>query len=410
MTVYRPCGYLPRRLVGLALALVLGLATFGATPFDPTHGSLQSRTKDTAGADAPAVSAGQPPPTTQAPTTPTTQPGRASEPPTTPATQPLSTTGTATTPPIQPSPTTRTPTRNTSYSQEAVLLVIVILALLALLFWFLLKWSHRLDQASYLGSVYHESVQDFEYKRLATVPTEKLQKEEYHREITQDNDWLALHEQPRPPSVPDPFSRRGTRPPGLGLGSVVPPPGGLGRIGLQRGGDSPDQPMSPEDAEAQRLKIKEASQLWDDYDRANDDWRREVETEANLRYRKDLALARVQAQKRAELATDVDLSVLRGRGAEFVLEFTTVVVIIFAAVVLGVLDILGTEQIGTLLAAIAGYVLGRATTRGRSTADDRLVLVEGQRQKEKEKEKQTEKEKTGTGDQKAIGNAALKPN
>ena len=59
----------------------------------------------------------------------------------------------------------------------------------------------------------------------------------------------------------------------------------------------------------------------------------------------------------------VDLSVLRGRGAEFVLEFTTVVVIIFTAIVLGILHILDNQQIGTLLAAIAGYVLGRATTR-----------------------------------------------
>jgi hypothetical protein len=65
---------------------------------------------------------------------------------------------------------------------------------------------------------------------------------------------------------------------------------------------------------------------------------------------------------------NVDLAVLRGRGAEFVLEFTTIVVLIFAAIALGILGILETQQIGTLLAAIAGYVLGRASTRTRGAS------------------------------------------
>ena len=39
------------------------------------------------------------------------------------------------------------------------------------------------------------------------------------------------------------------------------------------------------------------------------------------------------------------------------------VVIIFSTVVLGIVGILKEQQIGTLLAAIAGYVLGKATTR-----------------------------------------------
>jgi len=49
-----------------------------------------------------------------------------------------------------------------------------------------------------------------------------------------------------------------------------------------------------------------------------------------------------------------------------VLEFTAIVVIIFAAVILGVLGLLGDQQIGTLFAAIAGYVLGKSVARGRS--------------------------------------------
>ena len=80
-----------------------------------------------------------------------------------------------------------------------------------------------------------------------------------------------------------------------------------------------------------------------------------------------------QAEKRGKSAArDAELSVLRGgRGPEFVLEFTAVVVIVFAATALGILRILDTQQLGTLLAAIAGYVLGRATSRGGATASER---------------------------------------
>jgi hypothetical protein len=46
-------------------------------------------------------------------------------------------------------------------------------------------------------------------------------------------------------------------------------------------------------------------------------------------------------------------------------------VIIFATIVLGILGILETQQIGTLLAAIAGYVLGRATSRTRSGTSEK---------------------------------------
>jgi hypothetical protein len=75
---------------------------------------------------------------------------------------------------------------------------------------------------------------------------------------------------------------------------------------------------------------------------------------------------------------DVDIAVFRGRGPSFVLEFTAVVVIIFAAMILGVLDKLHAEQLGTLLAAIAGYVLGRATA-GASQGETQTRL-EGQPQ------------------------------
>jgi len=94
-------------------------------------------------------------------------------------------------------------------------------------------------------------------------------------------------------------------------------------------------------------------------------------------FQDDLKAAEVAAQKQARRALTVDFSALRGRGPEFVLEFTAVVVIIFAAVILGVVERLSSEQIGTLLAAIAGYVLGKGATRSRSGSGGEQAAVQG---------------------------------
>lgn len=246
--------------------------------------------------------------------------------------------------------------RNTDYSWEAVFLVALMLSLLGLLFWLLLRYSHQLEQASYLGKVYGESVQDFEYKRLASAPAERFQSGDYYREVMRDGEWLARNPQPEPEETIREIVGYfpGTPPPGLNLR----PGSGLPSAGMPSRGFSRGESDDP----AERQKTSRAIQK---FEQERNAWTAKVEAEAEARYARDLQEARKQAKKNARSATNVDLSVLRGRGAEFVLEFTAVVVIIFAAVVLGVLDILDSQQIGTLLAAIAGYVLGRATTRTR---------------------------------------------
>jgi hypothetical protein len=169
------------------------------------------------------------------------------------------------------------------------------------------------------------------------------------------------------------------RPPDFMQAQLLVPPGAWppGAFPMQATstGTGDGRAKSPEDREAENA-----------YWHQENEWRGKVEAEASSRYRRDLDEARLRAKERAKFATDVDLSALRGRGAEFVLEFTTVVVIIFAALILGVLGILGTEQIGTLLAAIAGYVLGRATTRGRGTAAEGPAAVKEER-KDKARDK-----------------------
>lgn len=258
-----------------------------------------------------------------------------------------------------PAPTSTPPAQTlpTQYSPESVGVVAGVFVLLALLFVLLFWWSNKLDQAGYLGSLYRDTLEEIEYGRLVTALREKLEKGQYHQEVEQDSEWLKQYPEPLPPpelqevgywEMPDwgrtdPFSGYGTS---TGTGG----PGG---------------PLPTLDPKVQQLQREHYQKV--------QAWRRQVNIEATRRYRQELSEGRQKAKEQAGRAVSVDLSVLRGRGSEFVLEFTTVVVIIFAAVALGVLRILDTQQIGTLLAAIAGYVLGRATSRTQTKTGEGVV-------------------------------------
>ncbi len=235
----------------------------------------------------------------------------------------------------QPGETT---TNQATYSAEAVLLVAGVLVLLALLFFLLLYYLGRLDRTSYLGRLYHDTTQDIEYKRLVGPLQEKLLKtHEYERDILRDHEWLSKNP---PPSGID-LMREESRLEMIGLGWA----------------DEASSAWYYEDEDPEAKAAREREQT------AINEWRHRLQLEARRRYREDETKARAQAQQRARQSVSVDFGLLHGRGPEFALEFTAVVVIIFTAAALGFLKILNSEQIGTLLAAIAGYVLGRATTR-----------------------------------------------
>jgi len=74
-------------------------------------------------------------------------------------------------------------------------------------------------------------------------------------------------------------------------------------------------------------------------------------------------LALERAEKR--VPTSFDISLLGG-GYAFLLEFSTVMVIIFTLLILGILKIMEGKDISTILAAIAGYVLGKATSGSKA--------------------------------------------
>jgi len=91
----------------------------------------------------------------------------------------------------------------------------------------------------------------------------------------------------------------------------------------------------------------------------------EIDGDAGRRYRERQEASEndAKAALRDHLITSFDFGSLWGQGPEFILQFTTVVTVIFAVVALGILQQMGTEQAGTILPAIAGYVLGHALAR-----------------------------------------------
>lgn len=243
--------------------------------------------------------------------------------------------------------------KDTNYSRGALTVAIVSLIIVGLLFYLLLNWQHRQEEASYLGTVYRDTVEKIEYKRLASSLDDRFTKLDYHAEVSHDAQWLAAHPHPRPPE-------------GWRLGTENP-------YGINRrpGGTMPGLPTSTGDFASPSSTPPDSKQIAarDQYFREMDEWNGNVDGEARRRYQEDLKKCETQAHILAVRASgDVDLSALRGRGAEFVLGFTTIASIVFAALALGVLRVLDTQQIGTLFAAIAGYVLGRATT-GRASQE-----------------------------------------
>ena len=223
-------------------------------------------------------------------------------------------------------------------------MVFLLLIVLGLLFYFVFRWSQRNEQASYLGQVFRESVFDFELNRRARRLEEKLNRGEYLREAETKDDQLktqSISEYPQPdPQLRPYLQSRGTMTGGLGRsgsGIGTAPPGLGGRNSFPVN-DADERYFLNVEAE----KLPEALKpLWAEYNekiadrrRKREEWFRRREEVANRTYQDELSQAAKKADAAAKRAADVDIAVFRGRGPTFVLEFTAVVVIIFAAMIL----------------------------------------------------------------------------
>jgi hypothetical protein len=125
-------------------------------------------------------------------------------------------------------------------------------------------------------------------------------------------------------------------------------------------GDSPSEASSHEAFQRKVHEYIENLQRWET---------KVIDSEARRRYQRDVETFTRTAQERAEKAVGkVDVGVLKGRGPQFMLQFTTVVIIILSTLVLGILERLDAQQAGTILAAISGYVLGQSVQNTATTA------------------------------------------
>jgi hypothetical protein len=255
--------------------------------------------------------------------------------------------------------------------------VIVVLAVLAFLFFIQMYWSNKLDQAGYLGSLYKDSLEQIEYKRLSSEYVKRFSEGEYEEEAIRNPEFLKDNPKPSGFHYPMPGD-----PPGLGgLGGSRGPTGYTPPPSANSDFDSDDATSLSQDSaareERRRAEVARRKE-WQEQQKTVEEWRSKVIAKARENYNHDLQEAREGARKQAHRAMNVDLSALYGRGPEFVLGFTTIVVIVFAAFALGILKILKAEQIGTLFAAIAGYVLGRSTMRGAAAPEQAQTAPPGQ--------------------------------
>lgn len=246
--------------------------------------------------------------------------------------------------------------QETNYSWKSVGIASLMIVVLGWLFWLQFIYQRKLDQTTYLGEIYYDSVLTFERGRLEARYAEKWAKHGYHQE--------AIADVP-PPSLDKLLTESDNR---FGYGdlqslrnsyiSEAVYPTSTVRLVKSVG-------PTPSERDSDPLR-KEYENQASDFRRCLEDWKEKIETKAHQAFQSDLEVARLDAKKRTDTAINLtEVSLLRGQGPQFVLEFTALIVIIFLAVVLGVLGVLKEQQLGTLLAAIAGYVLGRATASSR---------------------------------------------
>lgn len=142
-----------------------------------------------------------------------------------------------------------------------------------------------------------------------------------------------------------------------------------------RGPLAADHPQPPEFGPTSQLWENGGGWTYDSINRARDgetpdektrreeilkqcrDWA----TSERRRYAERLKQAAEKAQEMAEerVPRSLDMSLLGG-GWSFLLEFSTLIVIIFSILALGMIRVMDGKDIVPILAAIAGYVLGRS--------------------------------------------------
>lgn len=270
-------------------------------------------------------------------------------------------------------------------SQTAVAVVIVMVALVAWVFWLFIQFGRRLSERGYLGPLTSNALARAQIAREEDDLREDLKKGVFVTEINVRSEEFRKRFG-IPKDVEPPFLTPGVDidESGRVLSSDWSTGGGWGTAwgdtyseweeGVTRSGRSTYHPENfPEfyknasaDTLAAELKkaetapnpkrIRAIEHVIAEKFRAG---YQEMQLELYYEERREV---REKAREHASaLLPGIDVSTFGG-GWVFVLEFTTIIFIVFAVLALGFVGVLGAEQIGTILAAIAGYVLGKSTT------------------------------------------------
>lgn len=216
------------------------------------------------------------------------------------------------------------------------LVVSLVLIVLALLFYWVFIYTHRLEQTGYVGPLLKQTLYSAERQKRVSEVDDAWNRGQYHHDAIGDDVWLAAHALPDRPEDID------TRAIDIAIQQLMR----NGKIGDLRPGLVNDE---------QTREYLGKLHNWADA---------ELERKAKNLRSEAIQHADEEAKKESDKALGVlDFSTVMGRGPEFILQFTAVVTIVFVVLALGLTGNLDSQQSGTILAAIAGYVLGQSTSR-----------------------------------------------
>jgi hypothetical protein len=280
--------------------------------------------------------------------------------------------------------------------RTATWLIVAMIALMAFVFWLFIHFGRRLSMRGYLGPLAKDAIARAEIARLEDGLREDLRlgkiKPELEPVSKEFKDRYRIPYEENPPNLI----------PGVTIdedGRILGYQDGMGGLGTPTPGSHKPWPNEIRDWTADRLTSERKAIPPDDNDKAvklnfiqreiHERFRQGYQREQLNAYYKARGRITDKERKRAEkLLPTMDVSSFGG-GWVFVLEFTTIIFIVFAVLALGLLGVLKSEPIATILAAIAGYVLGKSTSiRGaggeelRRGAEDPKTLFEAMTRQE----------------------------
>jgi hypothetical protein len=218
------------------------------------------------------------------------------------------------------------------------LVVPPVLVVLTLLFYWVFIYSHRLEQTGYVGPLLKQTLYSAERQKRASEVDEAWNRGQYHQNAIGDEAWLAAHALPERPEDADSHA----------IDIAIQQLKRNGKVGTL-------PPGIVSDHDKQTRDYLWALRNWADT---------ELERKAKSLRSEAIHDAEEEAKKESDRALGVlDFSTVMGRGPEFILQFTAVVTIVFVVLALGLTGKLASQQSGTILAAIAGYVLGQSASR-----------------------------------------------